>query len=301
MAIALYGEKETTVQDIDYIGLKYNLFRLEDESIEDYKERVLSVFVYPGNSSASGLSAYLTRIFGVSPRIIGYLWCPEDHFIKWNAGNLSAYDYLGNLEESYSLLLGSDLTVDTLSNLGELAISLELIDQKDRAKGLAFIMPFENYKTRITQKLRPGLSHLEDRPVVPDSIRSNSDYVITQVDSPDLIVRLGDFYFDGNGKIITYDDGRQLDFEISYTKKWDLIPLVYCPISIYGLQSLIPSDAENFIVPGLNMARAPSGANNDEINKDALQFFWNGFVNNSRAWKSSGSSPVSVKGTYYGK
>lgn len=301
MAIALYGEKETTVQDIDYIGLKYNLFRLEDESIEDYKERVLSVFVYPGSSSASGLSAYLTRIFGVSPRVIGYLWCPDDHFIKWNSGTLSAYDYEGNEEFSLNLLTDGQLTVDSLSKLTELNIFTELIDDGDLAKGLAFIMPFENYKTRITQKLRPGLSHLEDRPIIPDSIRSNSDYVITQVNSPDLITKLGDFYFDGNDRIITYDDGRQLDFEISYAKKWDLIPLVYCPISVYGLQTLIPSDPEDFVVSGINIARSYSFSSSNEIGRIPLNFFWDGLINNSRIWKAAGNSPVSVKGTYYGK
>lgn len=306
MAIALYSEKETTIQEIDHIALKYGLLRLENESIEAFKERILSLFIYPGSLSSAGLAAYLSRKFGVAPKIVGYLHIPGNMFVHYSNSVLKASPFDDGSSQEIITSKNIDLPLEKLSTAfadvneleSENPVSVIILEEAYSSKNCVFIMPFENYKIRATQKIRPGISSLEDSGIISNTIKSNSDYVVTQVQSASLITKIGEYYFDGESKIITFDDGTNFEFEISYSKKWDFVPLVYCPIAAMGLAATIPSDFENYEFADLNIARSPYGGL-DTISKDKLNLLWAALVKNARIWKAKSDSPVSVKGTYH--
>jgi hypothetical protein len=181
--------------------------------------------------------------------------------------------------------------------------SIVLIDKyKDRCKNLSFILPFANYENRRSTQINEGVTVLDDRYIVDGSITSDSIYIRNRVVSPDLILKLGDYYFDGARTVITFDTGKLEQILISYSMKWNIVPIVYSPVRVVSLATMSRTSDINDYQNKINKVVSGSEENNfidfDPLYKD---LFWNAIVKNSALWKANENNPVSVSGTYYGK
>ena len=87
-----YLGKESLVTDLDSIGAKYGLYRLENETLETFKKRVLSIFIYEHNQTESGLSFFLSRALGAVPENAGYIKIADNYRVTNDGVNIKIYD-----------------------------------------------------------------------------------------------------------------------------------------------------------------------------------------------------------------
>lgn len=305
MAI-LTGNKAADVQtsvELDYMGLRFGLVRDDNESLSDFRERLISSLIWPNNISDIGYSMSIARAANCFPRIIGYIELSESLFIKNINNRLILMTDLSTEIKTYEA--GEDSCLDDLDTyLADNSYgSITYTDkEKYKYKNLSFILPFANYESRRVANLSEGATVLTDRYIVDGSIRSDSQYIKTRVLNPSLITKLGEYYYDGASTVITYDSGENISISISYSMKWNIIPIVYSPIRVISLAALSrTSDINNY---ENKMNKVIDGTEDnvfvgfDPLYKD---LFWNAIVKNNALWRANENNPVSVNGTYYGK
>ena len=290
---------EQTILEIDYIGQKYGLFRQEDETIENFKLRILSLFVHESSETENGYSGAIARAFGTYPKPVGYIHITDENYrIRFNGYKLTIYSNM-NTEEKYFDVLDSV----SIGEVDQYLIDNEIgefiyLDEKYKTKEIGFLFPFTNFENRREVKARAGVLNLFDRHIISDSFRSKSQYFTTQKVSSDLVQVKGDYYFDGVNRLIIFDDNYKIDFPISYSKIWQYVPVVYCPVMVKGLQSLALTSETNNYSDKMNLTFSDTGIFN-EIDHNYLELFWNSLVADNKVWKANQNSPVSVNGTYY--
>lgn len=293
--------QEQTILEIDYIGQKYGLFRQEDESIENFKKRILSLFINESSETESGYSGAIARAFGTYPRPVGYIHITDENYrIRFDGYKLTIYSDI-DTEEKYFDVLDSvsvgEIDQYLLDNeIGEFVY----LDEKYKTKEIGFLFPFANFENRREITITLGVVDIFDRHIIPDSFKSKSPYFAIQKISSDLVQVKGDYYFDGVNRLIIFDDRSKVQFPISYSKIWQYVPIVYCPVMIKGLQSLSLTSETNDYSDKMNVTLADTGIFN-EIDPNYLGLFWAALVADNKVWKANQTSPVSVSGTYYGK
>lgn len=295
------GGQEQTILEIDYIGQRYGLFRQENETVENFKRRILSLFVYESNTTDVGYSSAAARALGAYPAAIGYINITDsDYRIRFDGHKLVIYSDIAEEEIFFD-------TLDSIS-IGEIAEYLvdnaigEIVFSQDKykVKEIGFLFPFTNFENNRDIAIRPGLTDLFDRHIIGDSFKSKSEYFKTQKISADLVTSKGDYYFDGVNRLIVYDDGTKTQFGISYSKRWQHVPIIYCPVAIKGLPALAMGSQTNNYTDKMNVTLSDTGIFT-EIDHDYLELFWKSLVVDNKVWKANQTSPVSVSGTYYGK
>lgn len=293
--------QEQTILEIDYIGQKYGLFRQEDESIENFKKRILSLFVNESSETESGYSGAIARAFGTYPRPVGYIHMTDENYrIRFDGYKLTIYSDIDTEEKYFDVLDSVDIgEVDQYlidNEIGEFVY----LDEKYKTKEIGFLFSFANFENRREIRATLGVLDIFDRHIIPDSFRSKSEYFKTQKISSDLVQAKGDYYFDGVNRLVIFDDRSAIQFGITYSKLWEYVPIVYCPVMIKGLHSLSLTSETNDYSDKMNVTLPDTGIFN-EIDHDYLELFWGALVADNKVWKANQTSPVSVSGTYYGK
>lgn len=293
--------QEQTILEVDYIGQRYGLFRQELETVENFKRRILSLFTSESSTSENGYSAAAARALGAYPKSIGYINISNSEYrVRFDGSKFVIYSDVGIEEKVFdtldSVCIGEveDYLVD--NEIGEIIYS----EEKYKTKEIGFFFPFTNFENKKDIAIKPGLSDIFDNHIIADSFTSKSEYFKTQKISADLISVKGDYYFDGVNRLVVYDDGTATQFGITYSRRWQYIPIVYCPIMIKGLSNLTTASQTNNYEDKMNLALADTGIFT-EIDHDYLELFWKSLVADNKVWKSNQISPVSVSGTYYGK
>lgn len=302
----LTGNKATDVQtsvELDYMGLRFGLVRDDNESLSDFRERLISSLIWPGSISDIGYSMSIARAANCSPKVIGYIEVSESLFIKNINNRLILMTDLSTEVKTYEA--GEDSCLDDLDTylVNNSYGSIIYIDKnKYKYKNLSFILPFANYESRRVANLQEGVTVLTDRHIIDGSIRSDSRYIKTRVLNPGLITKVGEYYYDGVGTVITYDSGENTSISISYAMKWNIVPIVYSPVKVISLPAMSgTSDINNY---ENKMNKVIDGTEDnvftsfDPLYKD---LFWNAIVKNNALWRANENNPVSVNGTYYGK
>jgi hypothetical protein len=297
-----YSGTANTILEIDHIGRRYGLLRGDNESLEDFKKRILSYLMYPISLSELGVSSSISRELFCSPEAIGYLKITNlDYFVAYDGVNLT----VKNAQEDliFSINAFDRNTIYEINeyfmanNIGEVYIS----DAKWLAKEIAFIKPFTNYEARKEINAYAGLVDLPDLHIIPNSFNSSSPYFQNKVNLPELVLAKGDYYFDGTNRLNIYNDGTLFSsIRISYAKKWEYIPLVYSPVSVKSLSSLVNDRPANLSGTEHNLVNSNENIYT-EINKDYLDLFWQCLQADNKVWKGNQVSPISMNGTYYGK
>jgi hypothetical protein len=265
--------QEQTILEIDYIGQKYGLFRQEDESIDNFKKRILSLFVNESSETESGYSGAIARAFGTYPKPVGYIRITDENYrIRFNGYKLTIYSDI-DTEEKYFDVLDST----SIGEVDQYLIDNEIgefiyLDEKYKTKEIGFLFPFANFENRRETRATLGGINLFDRHIIPDSFRSKSEYFTTQKISSDLVQVKGDYYFDEVNRLLIYDDKSETQFAITYSKIWQYVPVVYCPVMIKGLQSLSLTSETNNYSDKLNVTLADSVIFN-EIDHNYLELF----------------------------
>ena len=302
----LTGNKATDVQtsvELDYMGLRFGLVRDDNESLSDFRERLISSLIWPGSISDIGYSMSIARAANCSPKVIGYIEVSESLFIKNINNRLILMTDLSTEVKTYEA--GEDSCLDDLDTylVNNSYGSIIYIDKnKYKYKNLSFILPFANYESRRVANLQEGVTVLTDRHIIDGSIRSDSRYIKTRVLNPGLITKVGEYYYDGVGTVITYDSGENTSISISYAMKWNIVPIVYSPVKVISLPAMSgTSDINNY---ENKMNKVIDGTEDNVFTSfDPLYkvLFWNAIVKNNALWRANENNPVSVNGTYYGK
>lgn len=300
----LIGNKATdvpTTLELDWLGLRFGLVRDDNESLSDFRERLISSFIWPNNISDIGYSMSIARALNCSPKIIGYIEVSESVFIKNIDNRLIVMTDLNTEVKTYEA--GEDSCLNDLHTylVDNSYGSITYIDRdKYKYKNLSFILPFANYESRRTATLQEGVTILTDRYIVDGSIRSNSEYLKTRVLNPSLITKKGEYYYNGADTVITYDSGENTSILMSYSMRWNIVPIVYSPVRVISLSAMSQtSDINNY---ENKMNKVIDGTedniftNFDPLYKD---LFWNAVTKNTALWKANENNPVSVNGTYF--
>lgn len=305
MAI-LIGNKSADIQttlELDWLGQRFGLIRDEDESLSDFRERLISSLIWPGNISDIGYSMSIARALNCSPKIIGYIELSDSLFLKNVNNRIIAMTDLITEVKTYEA--GEESCLNDLDNwlLANDYGSITYIDKaKYKYKNLSFILPFANYESRRVANIQEGVTVLTDRYIVNGSIRSDSEYVKTSVLNPSLITKIGEYYYNGAGTITTYDSGQNISISISYSMKWNIVPIIYSPVRVISLSAMSQTsdinDYQNKMNKVIDGSEDNVFTNFDTLYKD---LFWKAIVKNSALWKANENNPVSVNGTYYGK
>ena len=302
----LIGNKTADVQttlELDWLGLRFGLTRDENESLSDFRERVISSLVWPNNVSDIGFSVSIARALNCWPKIIGYIQVSDSFFLRNTNHRLIAMSDPSTEIKTYEAGEDSCLNdLDTWLQDNSYGSIIYIDKNKYKHKNLSFILPFANYESRRVANLQEGVTVLTDRYIVEGSIRSNSEYVKTSVLNPSLITKKGEYYYDGANTVITYDSGQDIEFTISYSMKWNIIPILYSPIRVISLNAVsATSDINNYE----NKTNKVIDGTEDNVFTDFdplyKDLFWDAIVNNNALWKANENNPVSVNGTYYGK
>lgn len=291
MATANYADSVDLTLEIDYIGQRFGVFRTEDESLENFKQRILSVFIFENSTKETGYSAAIARSLGVVPKYIGYIEV-YNGLLSFD-GNMMSGTVLSN-----SILSKDSKIYDFGLSLREQAAGLLHIDDPSYLqKNMTFILPFKNFEIRKEVTLRLGVNVLKDMHIDSESIRSNSFYFQRMRGTVAEVATLGDFYFDGESTFIVYDNGSNASFQISYSKVWDYIPLFYCPVSVVKVSKFI--DNMPFNVNALT-DDFTFGEMVDSFvpTEEDVKIIWNCLFSGN-IWKAHQNNPVSVNGTHY--
>jgi hypothetical protein len=296
------SEVMTTVE-IDWLGVRFGVVRDDNESLSDYRERVISALVFPSSVSDVGFSMSIARALNCSPKVIGFIQTAESFYIRNSGHRITLMTDLQTEVKTYEA--GEEYSLHDLDTyLQENSYgSITYIDKyKYRCKNLSFILPFANFENRRVGTVQEGVSVITDKYIVDGSIASDSDYIKTRVIDPSLITKLGQYYFDGAHTLITYDSGKYESIDISYAMKWNTIAILYSPVRVVSLPTISRTSDINNYENKINKA-IDGTENNTFIDFDPLykDLFWNAIAKNNALWKANENNPVSVNGTYYGK
>ena len=192
MATASIATKEFAQVELDHIGQLYGVYRFDNESFEDFKTRILSVFIYPTSSSYTGYSSGASRAVGAYPINIGYIDITSEEIplIDYDSFRLLIDKDTFNINENISLL---DIkTYLENENIGTVYVK----DDKYLNKNITFFLPFINSSFRMKKNISAGINYINEKQIIPNSFVSNSEYFLTEKLSVEEITKKGDYYFD---------------------------------------------------------------------------------------------------------
>jgi hypothetical protein len=289
MSNAILHSKDFNQTELDHIAQRYGIYRFETETLQEFKDRILSIFIYASSNTDYGYSTAAARAVGSYPRSIGYIKLTTNPPVALEikdfglyADDIKIFDLIDNVSVK-------DLETYLVDNsIGEIYLS----DSKYLNKNLSFILPFANTKYRKTIDLSPGINYLNDLTVIDETFQSDSIYFLTQKASPDLLTKRGDYYYEAaTNRMFVYPDRLAQVVTISYCSKNSLIDLVYSPVRVISLSK---SDLSNTIYK-------ENGSNRDSVlDQKYMDFMWEALINNNALWKANADGAVSVNGTYYG-
>jgi hypothetical protein len=296
---ALSSPVQTTLE-IDYIGQKYGVFRDENETTEDFKARLLSALVFPNSYSDLGYSYGLSRSLNCYPRIIGYMHLDDDYCINYDGHSLKIYDSIGGAIVLVKDTLDNFTIGDLVEFFNDNGIGTIYCENPEYLnKNIAFLNNVLNFESKRDMLAFEGMSYLSDKYIDFTSIRSDSEHVRFDVGSPELITKIGEYCWQAPNKLFTYDSNRAIPIVISYSRRWEYIPLIYVPVKVIGLTKLLDASADSNKV-SLIQEEENFPTIYNEMNKEYKEILWNGLMQNSSLWKANTISPTSVLGTYYG-
>lgn len=298
-----YLGKEGVVTDLDSIGAKYGLYRITDESLEAFKKRVLSIFIYEHNQTESGISFFLSRALGATPENVGYIKIADKYRLENDGVHIKVYE-VNNIAETqteiYSIF-SSESNMETFkSDFEDLDANnfIYIKDDKFLSKQLCFFTNFSNSSPMIKVSVSSGVSKLMrfgGFKINPNSLSSDSDFLRIKVATPNLVTEKGKYYFDeSDSTLITYSDTGIDNFMVTYCGSYKYIPFSYSPIRAVSLGRIIEFEDSSFIYDQASQYIAGLPA-------DQIDLLWDAYVNNNLLWKANQTSPLALSGTYYGK
>jgi len=289
MSNAVLHSKDFSQTELDHIAQRYGIYRLETETLQEFKDRILSVFIYVSSNTDYGYSVAAARSVGSYPRSVGYIKLTTNPPVALELKEFGVYVddiKIFDLTENISI---KDLETYLVDNeIGE----LYLADSKYLNKNLSFILPFANTQYRKTIDLSPGINYLNDLSVVNETFQSDSIYFLSQKTTPDLLTKRGDYYYDSaTNRMFIYPDRLAQVITISYCSKNSLIELIYSPVKVISLSK---ADLSNTLYK-------ENASNRDyKFDYKYIDFMWEALINNNALWKANADGAVSVNGTYYG-
>jgi hypothetical protein len=299
MSIVLQAQsKDNFLSSIDYIAERYGIFRLPDEEIPVFKERVLSAFHYPNSEASIGYASAIARAAGSYPRVIGCLSLSDSCIADYDGYNYNTRIDFNSEPDPDSSFKTSDTV--SLSLIKECYFEKEIGDIYISEnpgyylnKDISFIFPFTTYSSRIAAIVQPGVNKVFSKNIIVSSIRSNSPYMRVNVGSVNAIKKVGDYAIAANGNLVIFDDKSRTNIEISYAYRYSEVPLVYCPVSVTSLSLIF----ENH--PNLKDNTIEGGAPR-QFSKDELELLRMALAGSSNMWKIGQTLPVSLEGPVHG-
>jgi hypothetical protein len=296
------SEQIQTTLDIDYIGKRYSIFRGENESLYNFKERIISALTIPGDETELGYSVAIARAFNCVPKVIGYISLENGIYVKSDGNRIivgtTATNEVFVIEstENYNIKDFKEYLEDNMFG------TINLIEDKYLYKNVCFLLPFRNHDNRKNFVGQEGAYYIPDRYIVPESITSASPYVQNNVVDPSSISKVGDYFYNSESRtLITFDTKNGETFQFSFASKWNLVAIMYTPIKVIGISSLMKSSDINNYQNKLNkVIDGFENTNFIQIDSKYKEIFWNALVKDTSIWKANQVSPVSMNGVYYG-
>lgn len=285
--------------DIDNVAFKFGLIRGDNESIKDFKRRVLSLFTNSSDLTDQGISATLARALNTRPYLAGYIdsklnsEAPATR-ISFDGYTLRFESGVGTMTSpggASATTFGADRLLSDMTAIVELdnIAKYVTIDSRFDNKKLISFLPFKNYEDGLTATIRPGVNRLPHRNIAPDSFRSSSIAIRNRRLSARAVVGPGDFYYDGIDKLIVYDSNTFGDIQVSYSVVHRYIPFYYCPVKVVSAYKILQTMASN----------VETASSVIPVSDSDIDILWDIFVA-SKTWKSNQTSPISANGTFYG-
>jgi hypothetical protein len=139
------SEQIQTTLDIDYIGKRYSIFRGENESLYNFKERIISALTIPGDETELGYSVAIARAFNCVPKVIGYISLENGIYVKSDGNRIivgtTATNEVFVIEstENYNIKDFKEYLEDNMFG------TINLIEDKYLYKNVCFLLPFRNH------------------------------------------------------------------------------------------------------------------------------------------------------------
>lgn len=288
MSTAILEKEEFSQTEIDHIGQRFGIYRFQDESLKDFKDRLLSVFQYRNGVNESGYSAGLARSVGTEPKLVGK--------ISLNPLNLpeltmSGFDLHVNGNKIFDML--DNVSLNSLkeylvaNNYGD----IELGENKYFNKPLCFFFEFTNVSYRVSETILDGISRLNNLDIVEGTFKSDSPYFQNEKASIDLLAKKGDYYYQpSTNRIFVYPDSNAQEITITYQVKRKAIDLIYTPIRVISLSKM---QLQNSLVSAEYDAPYT-------LDEDYKYILWKSLISDTALWKANADGAISMNGTYYG-
>jgi hypothetical protein len=298
---------EDFVSEIDLHAAKAGTYRIKDESLGSLKNRTLNVYEHPNTDTNFGYGAACSRALGRGPEMVGLMASGEDIRFLNDGITISVYennpidkeltevmdvDLLGDIPFSVFKQDFEDISVDNLIIFKNLEIENQML-----SKNIMFLKFDSNMSKMITETIYPGVNVLRlpqtlIHKISIETISSDSDYIINNVESPSDIKKKGDWFFDDTSStLITYSDVSKISIDIKYRYTYKYIPIYYMPVSVMNIGNIANIKNNTYIKNIDNFyVEMP------EVQKEIL---WDSIVKNKSAWKGNQNSPVALSGKYY--
>ena len=314
MATTTGTTREQVAHSIDYIGQSKGLYRFNNESVVDFRKRVLDVWVHKANASTVGYIYGSARQLGTPARQIGVIApvvsvaAPSPGVLVTNSRIHFYTDFTSSTVEE-SLDIASDFPrpditlasyvediynwVDTSSNwTWESEPSAD-----DRLLKSKYIVPTQSYSV-FTQEatLRTGINRMSHQ-VVSGTVVSNSTLVLNEVASLGDLAERGDYYIDNtNSLIYVFDDGSGEVASVNYAYYEMRIYLDWAPVCVQNL-----SDEEFFnSMFDLEKSEDNTGYTNVRYSKELAMLIIKAWQLDGTYWfaRDTNDTPVDIREEY---
>jgi hypothetical protein len=253
MASITEFENEQIAHSIDHIGQKYGLKRYHSESTYEFKKRVLDTFIHRGNPTGYGVVSTTSRALGTPVRT----WFSLKR--RTDGDGVVLNPYAGIIVTNISIQFYDDVTAEIPSNefffvkktdkfLDTWWYASELIEYindsddwefdiqtkpGEESKLLQFLVPSNSFVRGQSFRGNTGMTYLlKEFSYLPESLQSNSEYLVNPVASFEEVLEVGDYFFDTVQKIIyTKEDERRASFDFSMDTFVDEYFVEIAPIS----------------------------------------------------------------------
>lgn len=256
MILNSYNEIAYT-NGLDLVGQKFGLYRLEDESNSNFRERLLSVFQFKSNSALNGMRIGIARELGCIPRKIGRLeartteggsWAYNCPVLTVDRNYCTIYsDYLeGDIEVKFNIRskvpkegeVYAPYVKDIRDWINSTSEVFNWIDGEEDSQYTPsrFLLDSNSCNPLVRSRIKQGVGTLIGS-AIPSTIFSFNELITTEVESPTYITTLGQYSVsDDKTMIFTYKDNkRSLNGDISYTSIDPNFDLYAVPVDAYGL------------------------------------------------------------------
>jgi hypothetical protein len=250
---------------IDEVGLKYGLIRYKDESLFDFRERVLEVYKRKANTSHKGLQYGVSRELGARTTSAARLRVTRDIAgnpifpspgIQVSRTKIIFYSDFVNGTVDQEFVLIDEFPKDSHESAFYLK---EIFDYVSASAGFEFdeLPDSDNYwlpadhlvpaSSLVTQSSRlritAGMTRLPNDNIIAETFMSSNELFTTEVADIDSVSSLGDYFINyQDGIIYTAQDVSNTNALISYSYFVDPFILEWSPVRVTSL-----SDEEFFL------------------------------------------------------